>query len=208
MGLPPARAQEQGRDEALQVVEAARETEWTSPSFVAELFMGKFRHDLLFPYPEQDLEDRRTGDEFCVQVEAFLKDHLDADEVDRTGDLPQSVIDGLVKLGCFGMKIPKEYGGVGLSQTNYDRAIVLIASHCASTAVWLSAHQSIGVPQPLKLFGTPEQKKKYLPKLATGAISAFALTEPDVGSDPAKMQTTATPVDGGEAYLISGEKPW
>ncbi|MBI2345309.1 MAG: acyl-CoA dehydrogenase family protein [Deltaproteobacteria bacterium] len=197
-----------GKTEALEVVESARETVWAAPSFVADLFLGQFRSALLFPYPEQDPEDRCIGDAFCAKVAAFLKANLDADEVDRTGDLPKSVIDGLVQLGCFGMKIPKEYGGLGFSQTNYDRAIALIASHCASTAVWLSAHQSIGVPQPLKLFGTPEQKQKYLPKLAAGAISAFALTEPDVGSDPAKMTTMATPVDNGAAYLLNGEKLW
>jgi alkylation response protein AidB-like acyl-CoA dehydrogenase len=91
------------------------------------------------------------------------------------------------------MKIPKEYGGLGFSATNYNRAIGLVATWCGSTVAWLSAHQSIGVPQPLKLFGTEEQKKKYLPRLAKGAISAFALTEPGVGSDPAKMETTAKP---------------
>ncbi len=106
------------------------------------------------------------------------------------------------------MKIPKEYGGLGFSQINYNRAIALVASHCGSTAVLLSAHQSIGVPQPLKLFGTPEQKKKYLPLFSKGAVSAFALTEPEVGSDPAKMGTTATPVENGDYYLINGQKLW
>lgn len=207
MGLT-ARPMETGRDEALQVVEAARETEWASPSLVAQLFMGRLRPELVFPYPEQPADDRRVGDAFCAKVAAYLKTAVDPEEVDRTGEFPAGYLDGLVRLGCFGMKIPKEYGGLGFSQTNYDRVIALIASHCTSTAVWLSAHQSIGVPQPLKLFGTPEQKKKYLPHLATGAISAFALTEPEVGSDPAKMQTTAEPVDGGDAYLINGEKLW
>lgn len=207
MGLP-VRSDEHGKAEALQVVEAARETEWENPSFVAQLFMGKFRPEWIFPYPEQSAEDRRIGDEFCAKVATYLKNTLDPEAVDQTGELPQSFLEGLIKLGCFGMKIPKEYGGMGLSQTNYARVIELIASYCTSTAVWLSAHQSIGVPQPLKLFGTPEQKKKYLPKLAAGAISGFALTEPDVGSDPAKMQTTAEPVDGGAAYLINGEKLW
>jgi alkylation response protein AidB-like acyl-CoA dehydrogenase len=98
-----------------------------------------------------------------------LKENLDPDEVDRTGDLPQEVIEGLAKLGCWGMKIPKEYGGLGLSQINYNRAVALVASYCGSTAVWLSAHQSIGVPQPLKLFGNEAQKKKYFPMFAKGA---------------------------------------
>jgi len=143
-----------------------------------------------------------------TELEAFLGSHLDPEAVDRTGELPADVVQGLVKLGAFGMKIPKEYGGLGLSQVNYNRAIALIASYCGSTAVWLSAHQSIGVPQPLTFFGTEAQKRTYLPRLAAGAISAFALTEPDVGSDPARMSTTATPIDGGQAYLLNGRKLW
>jgi len=198
----------QGQREALEVAEAARETEWHYPSFVADLFLGRVRHDLVFPYPQQSPEDKRVGDEYLARVEAFLRAQVDPDAIDRTGEMPPAVIQGLVKLGCFGMKIPKEYGGLGLSQVNYNRTIALIASYCGSTAVWLSAHQSIGVPQPLKMFGTEEQKRKFLPRLATGAISAFALTEPDVGSDPAKMSTTATPTSNGEAYLLNGDKLW
>ncbi len=198
----------EGKREALEVTEAARETEWLHPSFVAELFMGRFHRAGVFPYPEQHEADRRIGDEYLAQVEAFLRAQVDPDQIDQTGEMPPEVIQGLVRLGCFGMKIPKEYGGLGLSQVNYNRTIALVASYCGSTAVWLSAHQSIGVPQPLKLFGTEEQKRRYLPRLASGTISAFALTEPDVGSDPAKMKTTATPVDGGEAYLLNGDKLW
>lgn len=194
--------------EALEIAEEAREKTWEYPSFVANLFMGRLRTELVFPYPEQSEEDRRVGDRYLRIVEGFLKRNLDPDEVDRTGQIPQTVIRGLVKLGCFGMKIPEEYGGLGLSQINYNRVISMIASFCGSTAVWLSAHQSIGVPQPLKLFGTPEQKKKYFPPLAKGAISAFALTEPAVGSDPAKMQATATPIEEGRYFLINGEKLW
>src|SRR5207248_10400275 len=111
-------------------------------------------------------------------------------------------------MGAFGIKIPKEYGGLGLSQMSYIRAIELVTSKDGSLTALLSAHQSIGVPQPLKLFGTEEQKKKYLPRLAKGAISAFALTEPGVGSDPAKMQTTATPSPDGKGWLLNGEKLW
>ena len=107
---------------------------------------------------------------------------------------------GLKELGLFGIKIPKEYGGLGLSQVNYNRIIQLVASHCASTAVMLSAHQSIGVPQPLKMFGTEEQKQKYLPRLAGGEISAFALTEPGVGSDPSSMTTTAVPTETAKPF--------
>ena len=193
---------------AVEVAEESREKEWKYPSFIGDLFLGKFSWDLVHPYPEQSEEDRRIGDEICTKVAEFLKANLDPDEVDRTSEIPKRVIDGLAKFGCFGMKIPKEYGGLHLSQVNYNRVIHLVASYCASTAVWLSAHQSIGVPQPLILFGTEEQKRKYLPRFAKGEISAFALTEPDVGSDPANMSTTAMPSDDGKYYVINGEKLW
>lgn len=197
-----------GGTEALEVIEAAREAKWERPTFSGQLFLGKILTSLILPYTVQSPEDAQVGDFFCATLEAFLKANMDPDAIDRTGEIPPQVIQGLARLGCFGMKIPKEYGGLGLSQINYNRAIALIASHCGSTAVWLSAHQSIGVPQPLKLFGTEEQKKKYLPRLAKGAISAFALTEVDVGSDPAKMKTTATPIEGGNFYLLTGQKLW
>lgn len=199
-----------GKDapEALQVTESARQTEWHHPSFIAELFMGKLRTDLIIPYPEQSEEDRAIGDAFIEKLQVFLKAEVDPDEIDEKKEIPPRVIQGLAKLGCFGMKIPKEYGGLGLSQTNYNRVVSLLGSYCGSTTVWLSAHQSIGAPQPLMLFGTEEQKKKFLPKLASGTVSAFALTEPEVGSDPANMQTTATPTEDGTAYILNGEKLW
>ena len=203
-----ARSSSHTTPEALEVAEAARETEWQHPSFVGSLFMGRLLTPLVFPYPEQSEEDRRIGDAYLSQVEAFLKARVDPDAIDRTGEIPPAVLEGLAQLGCFGMKIPKAYGGLGLSQVNYNRVIALVASYCGSTAVWLSAHQSIGAPQPLMLFGTEEQQRRYLPRLAAGTISAFALTELDAGSDPANMHTTAIPVDGGEAYLLSGEKLW
>jgi len=199
----------EGKRKALEVAEDARETEWQLPSFVAKLFDGKLRWDLIHPYPEQPEADRVIGDKFIAELEAFLRAKLNPDEVDQTGIIPDEVYDGLAKLGCFSMKIPQEFGGLGLSQVNYNRAVGLVASYCGSTAVLLSAHQSIGVPKPLMMFGTPEQKKKYLPRFAKNRyISAFALTEPEVGSDPAKMSTTATPVDGGDAYLLNGLKLW
>ena len=168
--------------ESLDVAEGARETEWTQPSFVAELFMGRFRTDLISPYPLQSA----GGQGHRRRVHGPPGDLPQGKPGPGRGgqdhrDLPKKVIDGLAKLGCWGMKIPKEYGGLGLSQINYNRAVALVASYCGSTAVWLSAHQSIGVPQPLKLFGTEAQKKKYFPQFAKGAVSAFALTEPGVG---------------------------
>ena len=197
-----------GVDEARELAEASRETEWKSPSFAAELFLGNFRPDLAFEFPEQSPQDRAEGDEFCAKLETFLKQNVDAARIDLEEKVPDEVIRGLIDLGAFSMKIPKEFGGLGFSQLNYNRAVALIASHCASTAVWVSAHQSIGVPQPLRIFGTAEQKQKFLPRLASGALSAFALTEPEVGSDPANMSTTAVPSEDGSEWVLNGEKLW
>lgn len=193
---------------AMDLAESSRETEWVYPSFVAQLFQGRVHWNLILPFPVQSAEDKKIGDEFLARLEKVLKQHLDPDKVDQTGEIPKEALKALADLGCFAMKIPKEYGGLGLSQMNYNRAVHLTASYCASTSVWLSAHQSIGVPQPLIIFGTDEQKKKFLPRFRQGAISAFALTEPDVGSDPAKMKTKAVPTSDGQHFLISGEKLW
>jgi alkylation response protein AidB-like acyl-CoA dehydrogenase len=118
------------------------------------------------------------------------------------------VLDGLAELGAFGIKIPREYGGLGLSYLTYVRALAIVGSRCASTGAFLSAHQSIGVPVPVLHFGTEEQKKRYLPRLARGALSAFALTEKDVGSDPANMSTTAELSADGSHWVLNGEKLW
>ncbi len=128
--------------------------------------------------------------------------------MDATREIPQAVIDEMVRLGVFAMKIPKEYDGLGFSQVNYNRVMMMLASYCGSTAVLVSAHQSIGAPQPLKLFGTEAQKRKYLPRFRTGALSAFALTEPEVGSDPARMSTFAEPSEDGSHFVLNGEKLW
>ncbi|MBI4541398.1 MAG: acyl-CoA dehydrogenase family protein [Gemmatimonadetes bacterium] len=194
--------------EARAVAEAARETEWQAPSFVAELFDGRLRLDLVHPYPEPDPEEEARARPFLDKLAKFLRENVDGDAIDREGKVPPAVVQGLKDLGAFGIKIPVEYGGLGLSQLFYTRAIALVSSVCGSTTALLSAHQSIGVPQPLKLFGTPEQKRKYLPRLAKGAVSAFALTEPGVGSDPAAMETVATPTEDGDAFILNGEKLW
>ena len=193
---------------SLHMAESARESLWQQPSFGRGLFLGEFAKEMLFPFPVQSSEDKRIGDDLVKQVGEILAEKLDADLVDETRVIPDEVIQALMKLGVFAMKIPKEYGGLGLTQVNYNRVMMAIASHCASTAVLLSAHQSIGVPQPLKLFGSSEQKKRFMPRFSEGAISAFALTEPGVGSDPAHMQTTATLNEQGSHYLINGDKLW
>src|SRR5437867_6723100 len=194
--------------EAREVAEAAREQEWIAPSFVRDLFLGKFRLDLIHPYPEQDPEEIRRAQPFLDKLERLPREPVDSDRLDREGEIPEADIQSLRELAAFGIKIPREYGGLGLSQLSYMKAIELVSSIDGSVTALLSAHQSIGVPQPLKLFGTDAQKKKYLPRLAKGAISAFALTEPGVGSDPAAMETTAVPTSDGQAWVLNGEKLW
>jgi alkylation response protein AidB-like acyl-CoA dehydrogenase len=197
-----------GKRESLELAEESRQREWTYPSFVSRLFQGAINWDLVYPFPEQSREDKEEGDKYLKLLEEFLKEHLNPDEVDLTREIPDEVVKGLVEMGGFAMKIPKEYGGLGLSQLNYNRVVHLVSSYCGSTSALLSAHQSIGVPQPLLLFGTEEQKKRFLPKFRKGAISGFALTEVDAGSDPRMMKTTATPIEDGKYFLLNGEKLW
>jgi hypothetical protein len=192
---------------AMSVAESARD-EAQAPSFAAGLFMGRCDRKALTPFPAQSDADRTIGDEMVARVCAFLSAHLDPEAVDETRTIPDAVVEGLRNLGVFRMKVPAPYGGLGFSQVNYNRVLMAIASHCGSTAVLVSAHQSIGVPQPLKMFGTEAQKEKYLRRIAAGELSAFALTEPDVGSDPARMSTTAVRSADGSHYVLNGMKQW
>ena len=205
---PPAPAQHATEQEARQVAEDAREKEWESPSFVREMFEGKYRMDLVHPFPAVDPAEVERARPFMERLEAFLRDEVDSDRIDREGKIPPEVVDGLRRLGAFGIKIPQEYGGLGLSQTSYTHAIALVTSVDGNLTALLSAHQSIGLPQPLKMFGTPEQKQKYFPRLARGAISAFALTETNAGSDPAGVTTRAELSADGTHYVLNGEKLW
>jgi len=195
-------------EEAREVAEAAREEQWAAPSFVRELFLGNLRMDLIHPYPEQDPDEVARAKPFLDKLQRFLREDVDSDRIDREGEIPEAVVQGLRDLGAFGIKIPREYGGLGLSQLSYMKAIELVSSVDGSLTALLSAHQSIGVPQPLKMFGNEAQKKKYFPRLAKGAISAFALTEESVGSDPAAMETNALPDDDGNGWILNGEKLW
>jgi alkylation response protein AidB-like acyl-CoA dehydrogenase len=193
---------------ALEMTEAARDTPADKRGFSGGLFLGQFNLNALHPYPKQSPEDRDQGDAFLGPLEKFLRDKVDPDEIDRTGEIPDAVLAELGRMGAFGIKIATKYGGLGLSQTNYCRAGMLLGSYCGNLTALISAHQSIGVPQPLILFGTEEQKQKYLPRFAKGEISAFALTEPSVGSDPARMETHAEPTPDGTGFIINGEKLW
>src|SRR5215213_2608369 len=193
--------------EARDVAESARETEWEHPSFVRELFLGRFRLDLIHPHPRVDPAEEARAKPFFDKLKAFLESG-DSDEIDRSGEIPEEVVQELRDMGAFGIKVPTEYGGLGLSQTSYIRAIEMVTSKDGSLTALLSASQSIGVPQPLKLFGTAEQKKRFFPRIAKGAITAFALTEVNAGSDPANMATTATPTEDGKHFILNGEKLW
>lgn len=197
-----------GKKDALEVAELSREKDWKLPSFAAELFMGRFKPELVFPFPAQPDTERAVGDALVNKVRDYLAANLDPDEVDATREIPKKVIQDLFDMGLFAMKVPEQYQGLGLSQVNYNRVMMMIASYCGSTAVLLSAHQSIGVPQPLKMFGTPEQKTKFYPRFRKSSISAFGLTEPGVGSDPAKMTTKADLSEDGKYYIINGAKQW
>jgi alkylation response protein AidB-like acyl-CoA dehydrogenase len=195
-------------DRSREIAEAAREADWRHPSFARELFLGHFALHLIASPPQPSDEERRKGDAFLQRLEGFLRRAVDPLQIERDARIPEHVIRGLAELGAFGMNIPEEYGGLGLSQVYYNRALQRAATAHTALNALLSAHQSIGVPKPLLLFGTEEQKQKFLPRLAKGAISAFLLTEPDVGSDPARMRATATPTEDGAAYILDGTKLW
>ncbi|MEU3062543.1 acyl-CoA dehydrogenase family protein [Streptomyces subrutilus] len=196
--------------EARQVAEAAREQDWRKPSFARELFLGRFRLDLIHPHPLPADEDVRRGEAFLARLREFCERELDAGlpaRIEREARIPDETVRGLKELGALGMKIDPRYGGLGLTQVYYNKALALVGSVSPAIGALLSAHQSIGVPQPLKMFGTQEQKDAYLPRCATTAVSAFLLTEPDVGSDPARLATTAVP-DGDDGYVLDGVKLW
>jgi alkylation response protein AidB-like acyl-CoA dehydrogenase len=201
---PPAQVSER---EARKVIEATREAEWRKPSFGKELFLGRFRLDLIDPMPQPDPERSAHGAEFMAKLRAYMSSEVDGQQIERDARIPDEVLRGLAGLGAFGMKIDGKYGGLGLTNLDYCRALMLVGSVNPSIAALLSAHQSIGVPQPLKLVGTEEQKRTFLPRLAAGEVSAFLLTEPEVGSYPANLRTSAVPTPDGD-YLLNGVKLW
>jgi len=198
----------EGKRAALELAESSRDPLDDRGSFASNLFVGRYDFDRIYPFPEQSAEDRAAGEDFLNKLENYLRDHVDPDEIDRTGEIPVENFRGLAEIGAFGIKVPRQYGGLGLSQTNYGRAAVLLGSWDGNVAALVSAHQSIGVAQPLLLFGTEEQKRKYLPRVAGGEISAFALTESHAGSDPATMSLRADPSPDGSEFILNGEKLW
>ncbi|MGO8956201.1 MAG: acyl-CoA dehydrogenase family protein [Streptosporangiaceae bacterium] len=202
------RGRQVGEREARQVAEEAREAGWLQPSFGKQLFLGDFRLDLIHPHPRPSEESSRRGEEFSARLREFCEASVNGALIERDARIPDEVVRGLAAVGAFGMKIAPEFGGLGLSNLYYNRALVIVGSASPVLAALLSAHQSIGVPQPVAMFGTDEQKQRYLPRCARGEISAFLLTEPDVGSDPARLNTTATPSADGSEYVLNGVKLW
>ncbi|WP_067967285.1 acyl-CoA dehydrogenase family protein [Mycolicibacter icosiumassiliensis] len=194
-------------EQARAVAEESRESGWDKPSFAKGLFLGKFPLSLIHPFPQPSERDAARIEDFLGRLRELL-DTMDGAVIERDAQIPDEYVKGLAALGCFGLKIPVEYGGLGMSQVAYNRALMMVSSVHPSLGALLSAHQSIGVPEPLKLAGTDQQKKLFLPRCAAGAISAFLLTEPDVGSDPARLSSTARPIEDGAAYELDGVKLW
>ena len=196
-----------GQRAALEMAEAARD-ERTNMGFASSLYFGKPHFDQVLPFPHPTAEDHDQGDAFLRRLDSVLEAFADPDAIDSEGEIPDELLEALAKIGAFGIKIPVQYGGLGLSQTNYSRAAMKLGGFCANLTALLSAHQSIGAPQPLILFGTEDQKQRYLPRCAAGEISAFALTERDVGSDPARLATHAELDADGTHFILTGEKLW
>jgi alkylation response protein AidB-like acyl-CoA dehydrogenase len=205
----PSREKEQESAQSRALAEQARQKTWTGQSFLRELFLGSLKPALLLA-AEDPTEPpvRPEFAEFYDRLRAFLRLEVDPASIDAIGEYPPHVLDGLTQLGAFGMKIPREYGGLGFSHREYVHVMQLIGSYDANVTALLSAHQAIGVPHPVEMFGSETLKRKYLPACARGAISAFALTEPAVGSDPAKLATLARPSADGSHFVLDGQKLW
>ena len=197
------RRDQEEMEKAKDLLEAAPSAEM---GFAKSLFFGRLKLDSVFPYPKQDEDEARRTEDLIQKVDSFIKAEVDADSIDREERIPQSVIDGLGRLGVLGMTVPKEFGGGGFTHTAYCRVLERITQHCASTAVLVGAHQSIGL-KALVLMGNEQQKKQFLPDLAAGRkLAAFCLSEPEVGSDAANVQTTAHPSADGTHYILNGNK--
>src|SRR5262249_37655486 len=197
------------KEQLAQQQKQAEELLFSGPQtlgFAKGLFFGHFNAPLLFPYPVLRPDEQAVVDKAVAEVRRFAREEIDAVAIDRDADIPQSVVDGLARLGVLGMTAPKEYGGRGFSQFGNTKIMEVIGGHDSAVAVFVNAHHSIGI-RALLLFGTEEQKRRWLPDMVSGKdLAAFALTEPEAGSDAANVQTTATPTPDGKAYILNGEK--
>ena len=178
-----------------------------SMGFVKNMFWGRIRESLVFPYPEYGGEEKERCDQLLARLDHYLRTEHPAIEIDQNQEIPQWVIQRLFDLGVLGMTIPREYGGLGLGITSYNRVLDLIGQFCGSTAVLVSAHQSIGC-KAIVLFGTEEQKSRWLPHLAREWLSAFCLSEPNVGCDAGGQETRCELSPDGTHYILNGEKKW
>lgn len=183
-------------------------SEKKKPSFAKQLFFGRLDASSVFPYPFPTKEEKQEADAYVAKVQKFADEHIDPVKIDKEAKIPQSVIEGLGELGLLSLTIPKEHGGLGLSQYTYCRAMEVIAGKCAATALFINAHQSVGL-KALVLFGTKEQQAKWLPRLSKGkSLAAFSLTEANAGSDAAGVETKAIYDPVKKTYSISGRKQW
>jgi len=199
---------EQDQRQMEKAKDLMKETPLEHMGFVRNLFFGRLRLDKLMPYPVQDEDEARRTDSLLEKLDVFLNEHVDARQIDLNEEIPTHVIDGLGELGVLGMTVPKKYGGGGFSHTAYCRVLQRVAQTCASTAVFISAHQSIGL-KAILLKGTEDQKQRFLPDLASGKkIAAFCLSEPEVGSDAANVQTKARLSPDGKHWLLTGHKKY
>ncbi|AMV30284.1 Acryloyl-CoA reductase (NADH) [Gemmata sp. SH-PL17] len=174
--------------------------------FAKALFFGKFKGELLYPYPTLPADKQAAADEMAAKVRNFADAHIDHMKIDREARIPDSVVQGLADIGMYKLTIPPEYGGLGFGQQQYLKTMEILGGHDASVAVFVNAHHSIGV-RALCLFGSKEQQAKWLPGLYDGSkLCAFALTEPEAGSDAGNVQSVATPTEDGSAYILNGTK--
>ncbi|XP_038552896.1 complex I assembly factor ACAD9, mitochondrial [Micropterus salmoides] len=176
-------------------------------AYAKDLFLGQVNKAEVFPYPEIGNEELEEINQLVAPVEKFFNEEVDSAKIDREAKIPPETLNGLKELGLFGIMVPEEYGGLGLSNTMYARLAEIISLD-GSIAVTLAAHQAIGL-KGILIAGNEAQKQKYLPKLASGEhIAAFCLTEPGSGSDAASIKTRATLSEDGTHYLITGSKIW
>jgi acyl-CoA dehydrogenase family protein 9 len=174
--------------------------------FAKGLYFGSYLDERLVAYPRP--QDDAQTQAMEADLRRFCTERIDPVKIDREAIIPDDVVRGLGEVGVLGACLPREFGGRGLSQASYCKLLEVLGGHCASTALFVNAHHSIG-PRALVLFGNKDQQAKYLPKSATGEwISAFALTEPEAGSDAANVQTRAVPTADGKGYVLNGTKRW
>ncbi|PAP77344.1 acyl-CoA dehydrogenase [Rubrivirga marina] len=175
--------------------------------FIKNLFWGRIREELVFPYPEASPDEKAKADALLEELETYLDTEHPSIQIDQEQVIPDWVIQRLFDMGVMGMTVPEEYGGLGLGVASYNRVLEAIGRRCGSTAVMVSAHQSIGC-KALMLFGTDDQKARFLHMVAREKLSGFCLSEPQVGSDAAGQETTCEWNEDEGVYILNGEKKW